>query len=222
MSSGESRLFQPQGLCIEMTNPFGPINLLEGSDAKDYYEFYQYVENFAMKRRALAASVMFGEFQTITNKNHQGLLDLNTIALGAHSTTGSTRNDLFPLTLRADLPCYLLRGNMNFSDEGIEILGFYKRAEKLGVLDRLRNANILPHGGGYQFPHMLSVNKVIETKDNIRYFVCDFGTGIGEKIFDTPRDLQFGYRGRQIVMKTLELGLGEIVARMIPKFVLKI
>jgi hypothetical protein len=127
------------------------------------------------------------------------------------------------MALRADLPAYLLEGTPNLNDEVIEYLGFEKRAQKFGVMERLTNANILPHGGGYDFPHLLRVNQVLEKSNNQRYFVTDMGTGHeSEMVFTTPRELQFSYRGRQVLARTLELGLGTVAANLMPRIVLKV
>ncbi|MDD3420853.1 MAG: hypothetical protein PHS47_00935 [Methanocellales archaeon] len=45
---------------------------------------------------------------------------------------------------------------------------------------------------------------------------------IGHKIFNNPQDIEFIYRGREVVIKTLELGPGEPAARLIPEYVLKV
>jgi hypothetical protein len=127
------------------------------------------------------------------------------------------------MALRADLPAYLLEGIPNLNDDVIEYLGFEKRAKKFKIMDRLTNANILPHGGGYEYPHLLRVKHVLEGKNNQRYFVTDMGTGHeSEMVFTTPRELQFTYRGRQVLAKTLELGLGHVVANLMPRIVLKV
>ena len=41
-------------------------------------------------------------------------------------------------------------------------------------------------------------------------------------MFETPRELQFSYRGRNVLVQTLDLGLAEIVAKMVPIYALKI
>ncbi|MHA1333282.1 MAG: hypothetical protein ACTSPL_04305, partial [Candidatus Odinarchaeia archaeon] len=55
-----------------------------------------------------------------------------------------------------------------------------------------------------------------------RYFVTDMQSGIGKKIFLAPNDIQFTYRGRQVIVSTFELKLGKPKARLTPEFVLKI
>ena len=98
----------------------------------------------------------------------------------------------------------------------------YERAEKLEILDLLKNANILPHGGGYSFPDVRRVRQVLEYKDQ-RYFVCKLKTNHDRlKIIRNVSDLQFEYRGRNVVLKTLQLDLGNIIARLNPKFSLKL
>jgi len=203
--------------------PFGDIRILTEEAAQKYLEFYEFAASLSMKKRKLAADYLFEDYGEICNPIHQGLLNMNEIALGCHIIDNNSDNIIYPMALRADLPAYLLEGTSNLHDEVIEYLGFEKRAGTFGVRDRLTNANILPHGGGYDFPHLLRVNRVLEESNNQRYFVTDMGTGHeSEMVFTTPRELQFSYRGRQVLARTLELGLGTVVANLMPRIVLKV
>ncbi len=199
--------------------PFGKIYYLTGSKAKKYFERYQYAENFAKRKRKLAAELLFGRYVEICNETHQGLINMNEIVLGCHYF--ENLKTLFPLALRGDLPAYLVRGHPNLSPESIELLGFEKRAKRLGVYDRLLNANIIPHGGGYVLPDILSVNRVIEVNGK-RYFEVEMQNDRGKKIISEVRELPFEYRGRTVVLRALEIGIIDIVAKLIPQYVLKI
>jgi len=44
----------------------------------------------------------------------------------------------------------------------------------------------------------------------------------GKKIISEVRELPFEYRGRKVVLRSLELGLINIIAKLIPQYVLKI
>jgi len=199
--------------------PFADLYILTGSNAKRYFEKYKYVENFTKKKRKQAAELLFGSFKEISNETHQGLINMNEILLGCHYV----KNDdtLFPFTLRGDLPAYLVRGNPNLSPESIDLLGFEKRAKRLDVYDKLLKANIFPHGGGYVLPDILTVNEVIEI-DGKRCFEVDMQNDRGKKIISEVRELPFEYRGRMVVLRALEIGIIEIIAKLIPKYVLKI
>lgn len=198
----------------------GKLHILLDSNAEEYFQFYQYSEEFAKKKRELVAEAIFGKYQTIANVTHQGLLNYNTLLLGTQNVKDPNAK-VFPIALRADLPAFLMRGLENLDDEIIEALGFVKRAEKLGVMDRLRHANILPHGGGYAFKDIINVIDVIEIK-NQRYFILDMQNDVGNKICSDVREMEFDYRGKGVVLRTVELGFGEIMARLIPHYVLKI
>jgi hypothetical protein len=199
--------------------PYGRIHYLTGSDAKRYFERYCYAERFARRKRKLVAELLFGEYLEISNETHQGFINMNEIVLGCHYS--KKPGTVFPLTLRADLPAYLVKSRPNLVPEGIESLGFEKRAERLGVHERLLNANIVPHGGGYVFPHILGVNRVIEV-DGTRYFEVEMQNDRGREIISEVRELPYEYRGRKVVQRALELGMMEIVAKLVPQYILKI
>ena len=203
--------------------PFGEVRVLTGDNADRYLELHNFAVELSRKKREKAAGILFEGYTEISNPIHQGLLNLNEIILGCHCMTDEKSDALFPLALRADIPAYLVRGLPNLKEEIIEHSGFARRAQKHGVMSRLLDANILPHGGGYAFPAILGVNKVIETVDNIRYFVVDVETGHEtEEIFSNPRELEFSYRGKQVVNRSVELELCEIVAQLVPRVVLKV
>jgi len=199
--------------------PFGEFYVLRGASAKKYLEKYYRIENFVKKKRKLAAELLFGEFTEISSETHQGLINMNEILLGCHYLKGE--NTLFPLTLRGDLPAYVVRGNPNLSPESIDALGFEKRAKRLGVYERLLNANIIPHGGGYSLPDILTVNKVIEVEGK-RYFEVEMQSDRGRKLISEVRELPYEYRGRTVVLRALEVGIIDIIAKLIPQYVLKI
>ena len=200
--------------------PFGPLRVLLGGTAKQYVEFYRYADSFTKRRRVLAAERLFGEFGLVANKTHQGLVHANEVILGCHHVEPDHPDKLYPLMLRSDIPGYLLRGVPNFSGTAIQALGFEGRARDLGVLHRLKNANLLPHGAGYILPHILHVTRVLE-KAGMRYFECDTVNDRGREVISHPRDVPHDYRGRSVVLSTVELGLGQIVAKLVPVRVLK-
>ncbi|MHC4458255.1 MAG: hypothetical protein ACYS0I_14445 [Planctomycetota bacterium] len=201
--------------------PFGQFRILTGNSAKKYFEQCQCAQNFSKKKRKIAAELLFGKFTEISNETHQGLINMNEIVLGCHYSNSKNHSTLFPLTLRADLPAYLVKGSKNLSAETIDLLGFEKRAKSLGVYDRLLNANIFPHGGGYVLPDILTVNNVIEVNGK-RYFEVEMQNDRGKKIVSEVRELPYEYRGRKVVLRALEIGAIEIVAKLIPQYVLKI
>ena len=211
-----------QEMSQTLETPFGDIHFLTDKEVYKYLEFYNWADRIGAERRAIAGKLLFGDFEVITNKTHQGIVHMNELALGTHVFNNANGTELLPLTLRSDLPCYLMKGFPNFNEDAIETLNFADRMTKFGLEERISNANILPHGGGYSFPHIIAIPEIFETVEKRRYFSVDLGTGIGSKIFETPRELQFSYRGRQVLVQTIDLGLGEIVARMVPRFALKV
>jgi len=212
----KSKLLREMAKIVE--TPFGATKVLIDDEAKRYFEFFVFADQFSKKKREMAAKALFGDYAKISNTLHQGLIKYDEILLGAQDTTDGS---LLPITLRSDLPAYLFSGKKNLTDEVIESLGFAQRARKLGVYRRLKNVNILPHGGGYVFGHMLHVKNVFE-QGGTRYFVMDMQNALGREIFSNTKDVPYSYRGRRVVERAIELMLGEPVAQLMPEYVLKI
>jgi len=209
----------------EITN-FGTQYILLDSDAKEYLEFNKKALEFSNIKRKIIANNLFGNnYEIICNQTHQFLKDFNNMYLGCNCTDINSemiKNNIFPTTLRADIAAYLFKGKQNFSDTTLRNMNFFERAENLELLELLKNANILPHGGGYAFPDMKKIRNVMEYKDQ-RYFECELRSDTEKlKIVRDLTNLQFEYRGREIVLKTLQLDLGELVARLNPIFSLKV
>jgi len=202
----------------KIKTPFGLFYVLTGKNARDFFERYKFTEKFSEKKRELAAKLLFGEYMPISNETHQGLLNMNTLIMGCHNIKDS--HSLFPLALRADLPAYLVRGVFNYTPETIQVLGFEQRAKEMGVYQYLLDANIVPHGGGYVLPDILGVNKVIEVNGN-RYFEVEMQNDRGKQIISEVRELPYEYRGRNVILRSLEIRSLEIMYKLIPKFVLK-
>ncbi len=207
-------------MCNSIQTPFGPIYYLDGTNAKEYFQFFQYAKKFAAEKRLKVAELLFGKFKPISNPMHQGLLNYGEILLGSQHITDNSQK-LFPVALRSDLPLYLISALPNLNQEQIDDLGFENRAKRLGVLSHLQNFNVLPHGGGYALPHINQVKKVLEF-ENERYFVCEQETEDGITIFSDVNETQYIYRGKKIINKIEALGLGNIEAKLHPKYVLKI
>lgn len=201
--------------------PFGITPILTGTKAKHYYDFYQVAENFAHRRRLRAAELLFGDFVPIVDATHQGLVNQNEIALGTNTLNAARGSKLFPLALQPDLPSYLVQGFENFSPGMIETLGWKDRAMDLGTYRRLTNANLLPHGAGYTFPQLKEVIKVHES-DGRRLFEVKSRRGQGVEILGDLANIPYEYRGTDILHHTVNLGLGQPLAELIPIYVFKI
>ena len=213
-------------LAIEEKTKFGNQNILLDSDAKSYLKLHKKALEFSNSKRELIANNLFDYgYKIICNQPHQFLKDYNNFYLGSNCTDISSKiieSDIFPTTLRADIAAYLFKGKRNLSITTLQNFGFLKRAKDLELLDLLTNACILPHGGGYCFKDIDDVLDVLEYKHQ-RYFVTSLKTNISRlKIIRNVGELQFEYRGRDIILKTIQLDLGDIIARLNPLFSLKL
>jgi hypothetical protein len=200
-----------------IATPWGPLHVMTGSSARNYFAFYDRAEDFAARRRHLAAERLFGEFALIANVNHQGLRGMHQILLGCQDS-GAER--LCPIMLRADLPGYLMRGLPNATDAQIDAFGWRERAERLGVVAELRRANVIPHGAGYFVPGVGPVQRVREVGEE-RHFELSSCDGGGVTVISEPKSIAPQYRGMEVIAKTLECGLGTVAAELKPLFVLK-
>jgi hypothetical protein len=207
------------GMSEGLETPYGEIRYITGYNARKYYLQYCYAEFFSRQKRKLIADILFEDYREISDETHQGLINMNEIVLGCHHMRQS--ETLFPLTLRGDLPAYLVRGKPSLSPEAVETLGFERRARQLGIYDQLLCANVIPHGGGYTYPDILGVEKVTEI-DGVRYFFIEMQNDRGQKIISQVQGLPFKYRGKTVMQRALEIGLMDIAAKMVPQYVLKI
>ncbi|MBW2980258.1 hypothetical protein KY360_02480 [Candidatus Woesearchaeota archaeon] len=207
------------GMCEKIKTPVGPSYIIQGKDAEAYLKFYRYAEEFAKKRREIAYKYLFNGKKVIANICHQGLMNYNEIKLGCQQM--ESKKQLLPISIRADLPSYLFTGKKNFTPEQIETLGFHERGRRFGVYDRLRKFNMLPHGGGYKFSDALYVDKVFHVGHK-RFYEIVMRDGMGKKIVSNMKELQFNYRNREVILKTIELGLGRPAAELEPVYVVKI
>ncbi len=202
-----------------LETPFRKLYYLEGEDTQEYYDFYFYAEEFSKRKRVIAGESLFGSFDIISNETHQGILNKGEILLGAHYF--DDENKIFPFVMRSDLPAYLVKGIPNIKKEVIKSLGFVKKAKKYNIMDSLKRTNIIPHGSGYNFPHILKVKGVREVEGKRLFeILLTWGTE-GVEFIRSPRDLPFEYRGQKVFIRSLELSLLKPVAKLHPIYVLK-
>ncbi|MCF2140052.1 MAG: hypothetical protein K9W44_08365 [Candidatus Lokiarchaeota archaeon] len=207
-------------ICKKIETPFGPILYLDGTDAKEFMEFFKYAHWYAAEKRKKAAEMLFGKIEVISNPMHQGLVTYGELLLGSQHITEDPKK-LFPVALRSDLPMYIVSALPNLNSEQIMNLGFEERAKKNNVYHHLANFNVVPHGGGYLLSHINRVTDVLEI-DGMRYFICEQENEEAITIFSDVAETQFSYRGKKVVNKIEDLQLGKMELKLKPKFVLKI
>lgn len=221
----------------KVDTPLGKITLLEGEEVEKYYESWRKLEQFTKKRRKLLAERILGPFDPISNLTHQGLFSRGEARLGCYDTKDkSSKNRLFPVALRWNLPVYVFEGKGNLSDEVLSRVGFRERAEKTGLETELKNANILPHGGGYELKLSYRTVDILNTGLGNVYVLSDPepATGVGETeenkgitefgkmtVVD-PRALPYSYRGEEVVKRAVEFDLSDISAKLRPLMTIKV
>ncbi len=202
--------------------PWGTLSILTGDDAQWFYTSYAKIQSWNHQRREALASALFGEWDVVINATHQGLTAINEAHLGCYVFDDDDLNEgtLFPLTISADLPVYLVKPRANLREDVAERVGFMERARRHGVEHRVLGANLLPHGGGYLYPQFERVEGVVEEGPDSRRFTLRETEG-GTKIIDHPREEPYAYRGREILDCMAKLELGEPVLKTHVRYVLK-
>jgi hypothetical protein len=200
--------------------PWGGLHVLRGERARDWWAFMRWVDDFHGRRRALQADFLFGagNWRAITNGTHQGLRADTSAVLGALVFEPGAEA-VYPLTLRPDLPAYLLRGRPNVREEVLERAGLAERAARHGLLGRLRGANLLPHGGGYTYPRFHAAVQTIGLRDEERRFRLEPVDGGPAELLATPKDLAPDFRGREVLDRVQELELADVAATLRPLYV---
>jgi hypothetical protein len=190
--------------------PLGPVRILLEQAACDYHTMYLRYEEYSKQKCLAIGEALFGSFTIISNEAHHGFADPNTALLSCyHFQPGA--ETLYPITLRSDLPTYLVRGIPNINPE---LLAQQPLAET--VKRRVQHANILPHGGGYTFPEVIDVADTLMLNGQ-RYFILH-GTNGGKRVLAYPSTLPYAYRGLEVIDRVVSGKLGETVAELHPIF----
>ena len=112
-----------------IATPWGECRVLAGADAAAWFQAYARVQDFNHRRREAVAKALFGDFRPVVNETHQGLVrGVNRANVGVY--TYDAPGALFPLTLSATLPAYLVRGHENVTAATMTRLGWDERARR--------------------------------------------------------------------------------------------
>ena len=52
--------------------------------------------------------------------------------------------------------------------------------------------------------------------------VVDMQNAVGQKVIENPREIPYTFRGQAVILRSVELGLCEITARLLPEYVIKV
>lgn len=195
-----------------VSTPFGPGLMVRGEAAERYRAYARLVEEYARRRRAAYAREIFGpDLEVLFNETHQGLLEPGRMVLGCYSLRG---RDLpwVPVTLRADLPAFLVAPGEIYAEATLEGEGMLDRARSEGYLERVRNAALLPHGGGYTYPWAGGAEAEVDDRGPEgprRFRVKDRSDW-----FESVRGLDYTYRGDEVIRRIESLGCGRVVAEL--------
>ncbi|MCD6497228.1 MAG: hypothetical protein J7M25_02855 [Deltaproteobacteria bacterium] len=199
-------------MALRHETPWGRLLVLTGRNAERYHRHLREVHEFQLRRRRAMATALFGDHEVLFQAMHQGMTGPGSMALGSYLHGPGLPKRLcgdsgwFPLTLAEDRPIFLLRPKPSFAQETIVRLGWAERASRLGLLDRLLSANLLPHGGGTA---LLAEGDIsVQDRPTGRLF------SVGDVHFETPKTLPHGYRGQEVLERTVALALGEVIGSM--------
>ena len=216
-----------RSLARKLETPWGSLHILEGQRAAEWYRFYTEVQDFNHRRREALADLLFDEHRVVINATHQGLVrgfdraNVGCYTFEDDAGAASVEGAVFPLTLSPTLPAFLVRGKPNISDATIDRLGWRQRIERHGLAERIAGTNLLPHGGGYAYPNLRGVARVVERgPDDRRFELVPAEPGAPVEVIETPRHLKYAYRGLEVKERLEELDLGEVVVELDLQYVL--
>lgn len=229
-----------QKTMVTHSTPWGDLSVLEDKHSDRYHQHCIQVHTFQMERRCLLAKALLGDFEMLFNGTHQGIYSPGTAILGCykfgpkknrHIIQGPENPDypiVFPLTLKPDIPVYLLEPTENFIPKAIEDLGWKNHLSEIGATRRVQESNILPHGGGTAYNYLRNPwtrrekgNRLfgaeivnIQNQENFfeelkripEVFLDKQGGNIE---FRHPRQLPFTYRGKEVLDRTLAYKMGK-------------
>ncbi|MCU0691609.1 MAG: hypothetical protein MUF54_09420, partial [Polyangiaceae bacterium] len=181
--------------------------ILRDAAADEYIAYVRDADRFARARRAAYIDALFGASAVVLfNETHQGVDGPGRMLLGCYSTRllGSA---WVPVTLRPDLPAFLLEPGEVYGVEVLAREGLLEQAERAGCLGRLTGADLLPHGGGYAFPSTGDAPVRVDDAGGSGARRFCFGDGAW---FEHVRDLPFTYRGEEVVRRLVQLGAGRV------------
>lgn len=190
-----------------LQSPLGPVHVLLDQAAHDYHECYLRYEQYSKQKRALLSAALFGNFTTISNEIHHGFAHANTALLGCYQFQRGSKA-LYAVTLRSDLPTYVIQGS---ADGG-------QHVESLPTMlkEQVALANILPHGGGYTYPEVQSFVAMVEA-DGVRYSILE-GAAKNRRVLANLNTLPYAYRGEEVIACLEQCRLGKVVALLHPLF----
>jgi prepilin-type processing-associated H-X9-DG protein len=171
---------------------------------------YLRYEEYSKQKCLGIGEALFDTFTPLSNVVHHGFADLNTALLSCYRFKPGA-DTLYPVTLRSDLPTYLVRGIPNIDPATVAEQSLPETVKR-----RIGATNILPHGGGYTFPEVTGVANTLMV-DGHRYFILNTTNG-GKRVLAYPSTLPYVYRGLEGVDRIASRQLGEIVAELHPLF----
>jgi len=193
-----------------LQTPLGPVHVLLDQAAHDYHECYLRCEQYSKQKRVMLGRELFGDYTLISNEIHHGFAHPNTALLGCYQFQRGSKT-LYPVTLRSDLPTYIVQGSAN---GGFDI----HQIESLPPMlkEQVALSNILPHGGGYTYPEVQSFIAMVEA-DGIRYSILE-GAAKNRRVLANLNTLPYAYRGEEVIACIEQYRLGKVIARLYPLF----
>jgi len=168
--------------------PLGVCRVLLDDDAEIYYQRYRHLETFALEKHLAFSRLIFKDFEFICNRVHHGFLNANAVILGCYCIP---LNDpgVYPVTLRPDLPSYLVSGIFNRCIQEDCLAD----TEPVSMTQH----TVIPHGGGVTFPHIKGImrDSRLQGGDHLELVAVN-----GSRIMvETLESLEACYRGMEVV-----------------------
>ena len=202
--------------------PYGDIPILMDGMAEKYLNLALFADQFSNERREVLVNMLFEDAEIIYNDVHQCLKGLNTAYIGTHDLRKYSTKDLIPVTFNADYPAYLFTKTPNLNPEIIDKLNFTEISKELGIYEKFKEVDFLPHGGGYALSEKSTCDSVFQLKDGARLYRMKMAKTGSHFWIRNPSQIPFYYRDKKVFDKTIELELGVPQVELNPQIILKI
>ncbi|MHA2090819.1 MAG: hypothetical protein ACW98K_08160 [Candidatus Kariarchaeaceae archaeon] len=200
---------------IEVPTPHGPITLLEGEAKRRYIDQYKETDQANTDNRDITMGEIFEDYswKVLEKITHQGLFNNGS----QHIIGTQMHKGIMPIAFNPKEGLVAVKTKPNLTSEFIDSWKQGDRAKSIGLDSKLKNLNMTPHGGGYEFRFPVKQLDIRLGHEGIHDFSLDLRAQDGLMSFTYFREIRewMTFRRRAPIMREVDRAdLAEIVFEM--------